>query len=163
MILKQFKHITTFIFDIDGVLTDGTLFVFDSGEQFRRINIKDGYALRLAIKKGHNVAVISEGNAEALKLFLNKLGINDIFPDVENKKEKLEGYVREKGVNWKEVLFMGDDMADYGVMQQAGLPCAPADAAAEIKQISKYISPFKGGEGCARDVIEKVLRLNDQW
>ncbi|HVM88618.1 MAG TPA: HAD hydrolase family protein [Puia sp.] len=162
-ILPFFKHITTFIFDIDGVLTDGTVFVFDSGEQVRRMNIKDGYALQLAIKKGYKIIAISGAAASGAKLRLNKLGITDVFTGVENKKEKMLAFISENNLNKQEVLFMGDDMPDYDAMQLAGLGCAPSDAMPEIKHIAKYISPCKGGDGCVRDVIEKVLKLNGHW
>jgi 3-deoxy-D-manno-octulosonate 8-phosphate phosphatase (KDO 8-P phosphatase) len=161
--LQLFKNITTFVFDVDGVLTDGTILVFDSGEQVRRMNIKDGYALQLAVKKGYRVAVISGAKSDGVRIRLNKLGITDVFMQEGNKKARLESFIREKNISWKEVLFMGDDVPDYSVMQAAGISCAPADAASSIRDMAKYISPFRGGEGCARDVIEKVLRLNDHW
>jgi 3-deoxy-D-manno-octulosonate 8-phosphate phosphatase (KDO 8-P phosphatase) len=162
-VLQLFKPITTFVFDVDGVLTDGSLLVFDNGEQVRRMNTKDGYALQLAIKKGYRIAVISGGLAEGVRIRLNKLGVLDVFMQVENKKEKLGIYLQEHGLKWEEVLFMGDDIPDYAAMRAAGLSCAPADAASSIRYIARYISPVKGGEGCARDVIEKVLKLNDHW
>lgn len=162
-ILKNFKAITTFVFDIDGVLTDGTIHIFDTGEQVRRMSIRDGYSLQLAVKKGYRVAIISGGLSEGVRLRLNTLGIRDIYMKVENKKEKLEEYARENGLQMEEILFMGDDIPDYGVMKQAGLACAPSDAASEIRHIASYISSFPGGQGCVRDVIEKVLKLNGHW
>ncbi|HLK28813.1 MAG TPA: HAD-IA family hydrolase [Puia sp.] len=162
-ILPAFKAITTFVFDIDGVLTDGTIFIFDNGEQVRRMNIKDGYALQLAVKKGYKVIAISGADSEAARLRLNKLGIADIFTKVDNKKEKLLNYIGEHKLKQKEVLFMGDDIPDYEAMQESGLSCAPSDAVPEIRHIARYISPFKGGHGCVRDVIEKVLKLNGHW
>lgn len=162
-VLEKFKPIKTFVFDVDGVLTDGSLLVLDDGQQARTMNIKDGYALQLAIKKGYRVAVISGGTSDAVKMRLDKLGVKDCFLKVDNKKEKLVAYVTEHRLNWDEVLFMGDDIPDYTSMQLAGLPCCPADAAPEIKQVAHYISPVAGGKGCARDVIEKVLKLNGDW
>lgn len=162
-ILDQFKHVNTFVFDVDGVLTDGTLFVFDDGQFVRRMNIKDGFALQLAVKKGFRVAVISGGASDAVTQRLNRLGIDDVFMQVTDKKGKLTEYVEEHNLAWSEVLFMGDDIPDFEVMQQVGLPCAPADAATEIKQIAKYISLLPGGQGCVREVIEKVLKLNNKW
>lgn len=162
-ILSQFKQITTFIFDVDGVLTDGTLLITHDAEYVRRMHIKDGYALQLAIKKGYRVAIMSGGVSEAVTKRLNKLGIMDVFMQVENKKSRLQEYVRKHGLQWQEVLFMGDDIPDYEVMQLVGVSCAPNDAVPEIKQTAKYISPLAGGMGCARDVIEKVLKLNDHW
>lgn len=161
--LNLFKSITCFVFDVDGVLTDGALLVFDDGQMVRRMSIRDGYALQLAIKKGYHVAVISGGDSEAVKNRLNKLGVKNVFMKVENKKQQLDDWLRANGIPWQQVLFMGDDIPDYEVMRQVALPCCPSDAAPEIKHISKYISTLKGGTGCARDVIEKVLKLNKKW
>lgn len=162
-VLEKFKSIKTFVFDVDGVLTDGTLLILNDGQMARQMNIKDGYALQLAVKKGYRVVIISGGTSDAVKERLQKLGVKDCFLKIDNKKEKLVEYVAEHELNWDEILFMGDDMPDYIPMQLTGLPCCPADAVAEIKQISHYISPIEGGKGCARDVIEKVLKLNDHW
>jgi len=162
-VLAKFKTIKTFVFDVDGVLTDGTLLILNDGQMARRMNIKDGYALQLAVKKGYRVLVISGGTSDAVKQRLDKLGVTENFLQVENKKEKLTEYVAQHDLKWEEVLFMGDDIPDHSAMQLVGLPCCPADAATEIKQISQYISPFDGGKGCARDVIEKVLKLNGHW
>ena len=161
--LDLFSRITTFVFDLDDVLTDGTLFVFENGEQVRRMNIKDGYALQLAIKKGYRIAIFSGGISEAVVSRLKKLGINDVFMNVKDKKSGLHDYLRQQNISWEEVLFMGDDIPDYSVMKEVALPCAPSDAVPEIKNISKYISAFKGGKGCVRDVIEKVLKLRNDW
>jgi 3-deoxy-D-manno-octulosonate 8-phosphate phosphatase (KDO 8-P phosphatase) len=161
--LEKFKTITTFVFDVDGVLTDGMLLVLNDGQMARRMNIKDGYALQLAVKKGYRVAIISGGHSDAVKERLNKLGVTNVFFSVENKHQRLTDFAAEHQLKWEEILFMGDDIPDYAVMQRVGLPCCPADAVAEIKQISKYISPIGGGNGCARDVIEKVLKLNGHW
>lgn len=161
--LHLFKPITTFIFDVDGVLTNGTLLVLNDGQLARQMNIRDGYALQLAIKKGYRIAIISGGTCDAVKQRLQKLGVQDVYMKVENKKEKLLEYCTTHNLKWDEVLFMGDDIPDYSPMQMVGLACCPADAATEIKQISNYISPIIGGSGCARDVIEKVLKLNGHW
>jgi len=162
-LLEKFKAIKTFVFDVDGVLTDGTLLILNDGQMARQMNIKDGYALQLAIKKGYRVVIISGGTSDAVKERLERLGVQDCFLKIDNKKEKLIEYVTQHQLSWNEVLFMGDDIPDYIPMQLTGLPCCPADAASEIKQISHYISPLNGGKGCARDVIEKVLKLNGHW
>jgi 3-deoxy-D-manno-octulosonate 8-phosphate phosphatase (KDO 8-P phosphatase) len=162
-ILERFKNIRTFVFDVDGVLTDGSLLVLEDGQMVRKMNIKDGYALQLALKQGYRVVIISGGTSEAVRDRLNKLGVKDVFLKVHNKQEVLTQYVAENQLQWEQVLFMGDDIPDYIVMKLVGLPCAPADAAPEIIQISLYTSPVIGGSGCARDVIEKVLKLNDNW
>ena len=161
--LEAFKAITTFAFDMDGVLTDGSILLFENGEKVRKMNIKDGYALQLAVKKGYHVVVISGAHSEAVKIRLNKLGITDVFMNVGNKKEQMENYLKEQQLSWKEVLFMGDDVPDQEVMQKAAMSCAPRDAVSSIRQSAKYISPYKGGEGCVRDVLEKVLKLRGHW
>jgi 3-deoxy-D-manno-octulosonate 8-phosphate phosphatase (KDO 8-P phosphatase) len=161
--LEKFRHIRCFVFDVDGVLTDVNLFVLAEGLMARRMNIKDGYALQLAIKKGYKVLVISGGNSPEAKDRLTKLGVTDIWMQTANKPAILESYMQEHSLTKESVLCMGDDMPDLGMMQLSGLPVCPVDAVTEIKEISVYISPFKGGEGCVRDVIEKVLKLRNDW
>jgi 3-deoxy-D-manno-octulosonate 8-phosphate phosphatase (KDO 8-P phosphatase) len=161
--LQRFKKIKIFVFDVDGVLTDGGLLVYDDGQMVRKMNIKDGYALQLALKRGYRILIISGGTSEAVRERLNRLGITDVYLRAHNKEEILTEYVATHNLSWSEILFMGDDIPDYTVMRKVGLSCAPADAAPEIKQLSTYISAVPGGYGCARDVIEKVLKLNDDW
>lgn len=162
-VLELFNQINTFVFDVDGVLTDGTLLVLPQGVMARRMNIKDGYALQLAIKKGYNVVIISGGTSDEVKERFEKLGVKDVFMKITNKAETLTEYMQSQQLQKEQVLFMGDDIPDFEVMQLAGLACCPADAATEIKSISQYISHLKGGDGCARDVIEKVMRLQNNW
>lgn len=162
-VLELFKPITTFVFDVDGVLTDGMLLVMPGGLMARRMNIKDGYALQLAVKRGYRVVIISGGNSPEVKERLNNLGITDVFMRVENKLECLQQYMQQHNLQAEELLFMGDDIPDYEVMQLTALPCCPSDAAVEIRGIARYISPLKGGDGCGRDVIEKVLKLRGDW
>ena len=145
------------------MLTNGTLLILNDGQMARQMNIKDGYALQLAVKKGYRVVIISGGNSQAVKERLERLKLTDVFMEVEDKQRKLREYVNENNLSWSEILFMGDDIPDYKCMLQVGLPCCPADSAAEIKHISRYVSSNKGGEGCVRDVIEKVLRLQSNW
>ncbi len=162
-LLELFKPIKTFIFDIDGVLAIDTMIVMPDGELIRSMNSKDGYALQLAIKKGYHIVIITGGNSKAVEKRLVKLGVAAIFSGVHNKQEKLEEYAAQQNLLFNEMLYMGDDIPDYVAMQLTALPCCPADAVPEIKSICKYISPFKGGYGCGRDVIEKVLKLNGHW
>ena len=162
-ILAAFKSIKAFVLDVDGVLTNGNLLVLNDGQMARQMSIKDGYALQLAIKKGYHILVISGGSDEAVKGRLQKLGISEIFMNVTNKKDVLLQFVDKENLTWPEILYMGDDIPDFATMQMAGMACCPADAVAEIKSISQYISPLEGGRGCVRDVIEKVLKLNDHW
>lgn len=160
---ELFKSITTFVFDMDGVLTDATVLVLENGLQARRMSIKDGYALQLAVKKGYCLLVVSGATSLPVADRLNKLGITSIHMSVANKKSFIEKYMADHKLNAGEVLFMGDDIPDLAAMSVVGLPSCPADAVEEIKSISKYISPFTGGNGCVRDVIEQVLKLNDHW
>jgi len=161
--LTKLKDITTFIFDVDGVLTDGSVFVTETGEQSRAFNIKDGYALQLAVKCGYNVCAISGSRSKTAIYRLNSLGITDVFLGAHVKVDKFKIYLEDKSINSTNVLYMGDDIPDLGVMKLAGLPVCPADAVEEIKAVSAYISPYGGGKGAARDVIEKVLKIQDKW
>ncbi len=162
-ILELFRPVKTFIFDVDGVLATEIMVILQGGDMARNMNSKDGYALQLAVKKGYQVAIISGGTSEPVRHRLERLGVQNVFLGVHNKKEKLLEFVRQNNLNLDEILYMGDDIPDYVVMNLVGLPCCPADAVQEIKEISKYISPVKGGLGCGRDVIEKVLKLNGHW
>jgi len=158
------NDVTTFIFDYDGVLNDGNVILLSSeGEPLRTVNVKDGYALQLAVKKGYNVAVISGGRSEAIQQRFGRLGIKDVFLGAEHKLTVYEEYTNINNIDSKNVLYMGDDIPDYEVMLEVGMPACPDDAAEEIKSISKYISPVKGGYGCVRDVIEQVLKVQDNW
>ena len=162
-LLEKFKHINTFIFDVDGVLTNGSVHVTDSGEGMRVFNIKDGYALQLAVKKGYRVAIISGGRGEHTIKRLQGLGIQDIFLGAHDKLQIFKDYTAENDLHPHNILYMGDDIPDWEVMKRVGLATCPNDAASEIIQISHYVSPKNGGEGCARDVIEKSLRTQEKW
>jgi 3-deoxy-D-manno-octulosonate 8-phosphate phosphatase (KDO 8-P phosphatase) len=160
---EQFKKITTFVFDVDGVLTDGTILLLDNGLQARRMNIKDGYALQLAVKKGYRIVVISGGDSPPVTARLEKLGITDVQMSITNKRKCLEDIVNKYSLQSEQILFMGDDIPDLEAMQAVGIAACPADAVNEIRQVSKYVSPYIGGNGCVRDVIEIVLKINEQW
>jgi 3-deoxy-D-manno-octulosonate 8-phosphate phosphatase (KDO 8-P phosphatase) len=162
-LIDQFKQITTFVLDVDGVMTDGTVYVFEDGQQVRGMSTRDGFALQLAIKKGYRILVISGGICNAVTGRLNKLGVREVHMNVHDKKAILLQYMKENNLTRQEVLYMGDDIPDYVVMLEAGLPCAPADAVPEIKKVASYISSAEGGRGCVREVIEKVLKLNGHW
>jgi len=162
-VLEHFQNISTFVFDVDGVLTDGTLLLLENGLQARQMHVKDGLALQMALKNAYRVVIISGGYSEPITKRMHFLGVNEVYLALKNKKEFLANYFNEKKIDWKDVLFMGDDLPDIPVLQIVGLPCCPADAVLEVKKIANYISPIKGGYGCVRDVIEKVLKLNDHW
>jgi 3-deoxy-D-manno-octulosonate 8-phosphate phosphatase (KDO 8-P phosphatase) len=160
---ERLTSINTFIFDYDGVLTDGSVITTNEGEAFRISNVKDGYALQLAWKKGYKVAVISGARSESMMHRMKALQIKDVFLGVEKKQVVFREYLRTNGLNPEQVLYMGDDIPDYEVMQEAGVATCPADAAEEIKAIAHYISHFNGGKGCVRDVIEQVLKVQGKW
>lgn len=162
-ILKGFKSISCFVFDMDGVLTDGSLLVLPDGVMARKMNIKDGFALQLAVKKGYHVLVISGGNSPEVQERLRKLGVVHVYMQVTDKETVLKQWLLENQVSKSEVLYMGDDVPDLKVMRMAGIQACPSDAAIDIKNAVDYISTFKGGEGCAREVIEKVMKLRGDW
>jgi 3-deoxy-D-manno-octulosonate 8-phosphate phosphatase (KDO 8-P phosphatase) len=162
-VLGLFKHITTFVFDIDGVLTDGTVLVLPNGLQARRMNIKDGFALQMALKHQYKVKIISGGTSPEVQDRLEKLGVRDISMGVTDKKLFLHQFIEKEGLKKEQVLYMGDDLPDIPALQEVGLSCCPADAVAEVKEAVKYISPLSGGSACVRDVIEKVLKINGHW
>ncbi|GAA4272085.1 HAD-IIIA family hydrolase [Aquimarina gracilis] len=160
---EYLQHITTFIFDVDGVLTDGTVIINTEGELLRTMSIKDGYALKTAVQQGYNVCIISGGKNEGVRKRLKGLGITDIYLGAHHKVEQLDEYLDIYNIKSENVLYMGDDIPDMPVMQMVGLPTCPQDAVAEIKEISKYVSFKKGGKGCVRDVIEQVLKVQGKW
>ncbi|AXT60099.1 HAD-IIIA family hydrolase [Aquimarina sp. AD10] len=160
---EYLQHITTFIFDVDGVLTDGTVLVHTDGQLLRTMNIKDGYALKAAVQQGFNVCIISGGKNEGVRQRLKNLGIKDIYLGAHQKVEQLEEYLKLHDIKTQNVLYMGDDIPDIPVMKMIGLPSCPQDAVAEVKEVSKYVSYKKGGKGCVRDVIEQVLKVQEKW
>lgn len=161
--LEKFKDIHTFIFDVDGVLTDSRVIVLENGHLIRTMNIRDGFAMKYAIQQGYRICVITGGTSSGVVHRLEGLGIVDVFKGVQNKVEKFEEYVLANNIDPNGILYMGDDIPDYEVMRLVALPACPENAAPEIKAIAEYISPRKGGDGCARDVIEKVMKLQGKW
>lgn len=159
----KLKSIKAFIFDIDGVLTDGSVAFFPNGEQAKFLNIKDCYALQHAIKKGYKVAIISGGKSKSIKQKLSNLGISDIYLGSHTKIDSYKEFIEIHNLNDNEILYAGDDIPDYEVMKRVGVATCPYDAAQEIKDICIYISPKKGGKGVARDVIEQVLKVHEKW
>ncbi|HJS55509.1 MAG TPA: HAD-IIIA family hydrolase [Chitinophagaceae bacterium] len=162
-VLAEFKKVTTFIFDIDGVLTDGTLLVLRDGLQARQMHVKDGFGLQMAMKHGYHVLIISGGVSEECRKRLEYLGLKDIHLGVSDKTKFVSDLLDKNKIKWEQVLFMGDDLPDIPVMHKVGLSACPADAVNEVKSIVKYVSPVNGGWGCVRDVIEKVLKVNGHW
>lgn len=164
---KSYKElmndITTFILDVDGVLTDGTIHVTQTGEMLRNMNIRDGYAMKAAVENGYNVCIISGGSNEGVRVRLRNLGITDIHLGVSDKVECFKEYCDIYNIKPEHVLYMGDDIPDYHVMKLVGLPTCPQNASPEIKVISTYVSHKEGGKGCVRDVIEQVMKVQHKW
>lgn len=156
-------NINTFIFDVDGVLTDGNVLLLSNGEQARMMYNKDIFALQHAVKKGYTICVISGGSSEAVRVKLNELGITDVFLKTRDKVAIFNDYIAQKKLKKEQILYMGDDIPDYEVMKLCGVATCPKNAAIEIKEIADYISDKNGGEGCVRDIIEQVLRCNEHW
>jgi len=165
--MENFKtkltRVKAFIFDVDGVLTDGSVTLMPDGDQVRVMNIKDGYAMQLAVKKGYKIAIISGGTSEMVRKRLNKLGIYDVYLGSHTKIDTYNEFIATYSINPDEILYMGDDIPDYEVMKRIGVPTCPNDAAPEIKNICLYVSDKLGGKGCVRDVIEQVLRVQNKW
>jgi 3-deoxy-D-manno-octulosonate 8-phosphate phosphatase (KDO 8-P phosphatase) len=164
---KSYKElmndITTFIFDIDGVLTDSSVHITPTGEMLRIMNIRDGFAMKAAVESGYHVCIISGGSNEGVRTRLKNLGITDIYLGTPNKVKTFKEYCDIYSINPEHVLYMGDDIPDYHVMQLVGLPTCPQDSSPEIKAISKYISHKNGGKGAAREVIEQVMKVQGKW
>ena len=162
-VYEKFAQIKTMIFDVDGVFTDNSLLVTEAGEFLRIMSARDGLGIRLAAEAGVNLAIITGGDSLAVKNRLNKLGIRDVFLKIDHKIETFNNYIHERKLDPSSILYMGDDLLDLEVLREVFLPACPRDAAAEVLQVAEYISPVKGGAGCVRDVIEKVLMAQNKW
>ena len=163
MINFDLKTIKAVFFDVDGVLSRQTITLHPDGDPLRTVNIKDGYALQYAVKCGLHVAIISGAKTESLRLRYERLGVKDVILGADIKIKYYNELKHKLNLKDEEIIFVGDDIPDYEVMQLCALPCCPSDAAPEIKAVSKYISPFPGGEGVARDIIEQVLKAQGKW
>jgi 3-deoxy-D-manno-octulosonate 8-phosphate phosphatase (KDO 8-P phosphatase) len=160
---EELKNVKAFVFDVDGVLSKDTSPLNEKGDPVRTANVKDGFAIRTAISQGFPLAVITGGFVERVRLRHERLGVKFYYENAWNKVECLEDFCRKTGTDAKNILFMGDDLVDFHMMQKVGIPVCPRDAVSDIKSISKYISHKNGGEGCVRDVIEQTLRAQEKW
>ena len=164
---KSYKEImndiTTFIFDVDGVLTDGSVHITETGEMQRIMNIRDGFAMKAALESGYNVCIISGGNNAGVRIRLENLGLKEIHLSAPDKVFTFNEYIKKYNLKAENVLYMGDDIPDYHVMKLVGLSTCPQDAVPEIKAISGYISHVNGGRGAVRDVIEQVMKVQGKW
>ncbi len=160
---ERLKDVKALIFDIDGVLSLDTMVLDEDGVPTRTANVKDGYAMRNAVNMGYHLGIITGGNLERVRMRYESLGVNHIYMGVRDKMKCLDDFMTKTGVKLDEILYMGDDLIDYQVMEAVGVPVCPLDAVSEIKEISSYISDKKGGEGCARDIIEQVMKAQNTW
>ncbi len=160
---ERLKNIKAFIFDVDGVLSKETSPLDENGDPVRTANIKDGLAMRLAMQGGFHVAIITGANTSRVKMRYKKLGIEHIYMNSFTKTDSLDDFCAKTGIDRNEILYMGDDLVDFKIMQEVGIATCPLDAVPEIKAISQYVSDKKGGKGCVRDVIEQVMRSQKKW
>jgi len=163
MINYDLQRIRAIIFDVDGVLSAETITLSATGEPLRTVNIKDGYAIQLAVKLGLRIAIMTGGNTEAVRLRYERLGVQDIYMGCSVKIQTYEQFLTNYGFTDEEVMYMGDDIPDLEIMQRVGCPVCPADACPEVQQTSIYVSQLRGGYGCGRDVIEQTLRAQGKW
>ncbi|MCG5643135.1 MAG: HAD-IIIA family hydrolase [Flavobacteriaceae bacterium] len=159
----KLSNITSFVFDIDGVFTDGSVLVSSNGELLRRVSVKDGFAVKEALRQGFRVCLISGGTNEGVRSRFKALGVTDIYMGAHEKMEPLHEFLDGYAIDPKEVLYMGDDIPDLPPMSYVGLPSCPQNAVAEVKAMAEYISHKEGGQGCVRDVIEQVLKVQGKW
>ena len=160
---EKLASVKAFVFDFDGVMTNGDVWVYGDGETVRCGNIKDGFAIQYAVKKGYTIALISGATSKSIDNRMKMLGVEQVFTGCGDKIKTYDQFLAANGLTDDQVLAMGDDIPDYPLLKRAGVACCPADAAVEIKEIADYISLFPGGKGCVRDVIEQVLRLHGTW
>jgi 3-deoxy-D-manno-octulosonate 8-phosphate phosphatase (KDO 8-P phosphatase) len=160
---ENLARVKAFVFDIDGVLSLQTIDLNSFGVPNRTVNLRDGYALQYAVKKGYYIGIISGNSSKEYQRRLKLLGVRDIYLNSKSKIDHFNDFLKKHNLDKSEVLFMGDDIPDFQVMKEAGIPVCPSDADSEIKQLAVYISDKRGGEGCVRDVIEQVLRLHNKW
>lgn len=158
--LQDVKH---FMFDVDGVFTNSQLLLTEDGHMLRSMSTRDGYAVKMALKENYGITVITGGNSEGVRKRLSRLGVQNIYIGIEDKLTVLRDVITSKNLNRNEILYMGDDLPDFSVMKEVGVPCCPGDAVAEIKACSKIITAANGGEGCVREIIEKVLKMQSKW
>jgi 3-deoxy-D-manno-octulosonate 8-phosphate phosphatase (KDO 8-P phosphatase) len=161
--LERFKDIHTFIFDVDGVMTNSKVTVLENGHLLREMSVRDGYAMKLAIESGYRIGIITGGRSSGVVNRLEALGVRHIYKGIENKLLAFEDFCESNKVHPDGILYMGDDVPDYPVMRRVGMPTCPVDAIPEIRAISLYVSAFKGGDGCVRDVLEKTMKLQGKW
>lgn len=163
MINYDLQRIRAIVLDVDGVLSAQTITLASDGEPLRTVNIKDGYAIQLACKQELRIGIITGGDTQAVRLRYERLGVKDLYMKTAVKLTAYEDFIEKYGLRDEEVMYMGDDVPDFEVMTRCGCPCCPADACADIKNISLYVSHYPGGQGCVRDIIEQTMRAQNKW
>jgi 3-deoxy-D-manno-octulosonate 8-phosphate phosphatase (KDO 8-P phosphatase) len=162
-LFQKFSKIETLIFDVDGVFTDNSLLVTETGDFLRVMSARDGLGIRLAVESGLRIAIITGGDSVGVNKRLQKLGVVDVFQKIDKKIHTFNTYIKDKNLDPDTIMYMGDDLLDLEVLSEVFLSACPRDAAPEVLKVSDYISPFNGGKGCVRDVVEKVLMAQDKW
>ena len=160
---KDLKKIKAFVFDVDGVLTNGNLYIFPDGKLIRKMNAKDGYALKIAIQNGYKIGIITGGREKEIKLRLEKLGVHEVYLNSHDKLPKLMDFMKKYNLKQEQILYMGDDIPDIEVLKYVYVSCCPKNAVHEVQNICNYISHKKGGDGCVRDVIEQTMKVSKKW
>ncbi len=160
---EKLNQITAFVFDVDGVLTDGNILLLPTGDMVRSMNTKDGYAMQLAVKKGYQIGIITGGKDQMVVERLKGLAITDVYLNSSDKIVDYDNFLALYNLKDENVMYMGDDIPDVPVLQRVGLPCCPKNSASEVRNVVDYVSPFEGGKGCVRDIIEQTLKAQGNW
>lgn len=160
---EKLKDIKAFVFDVDGVFTDGSVYLMPEGNMCRVMNVLDGYAVVKAIKKGYKIGVITGGDDPSVRHRIGYLGIKDYFAKSHDKLAHFEEFQKKHGLKMSEILCMGDDVPDIKILQHSHIAACPVNAVPEVKAVSHYISPVQGGKGAVRDVIEQVMKVQGTW
>jgi 3-deoxy-D-manno-octulosonate 8-phosphate phosphatase (KDO 8-P phosphatase) len=163
LILEKLKEVKAFVFDVDGVMTDGSVIATEDGHFLRNFNIKDGYALQHAVKMGYPIAIISGGKSNGVQKRFEQLGVKNIYLGQKHKEDAFNEFLENYDLSAKDILYMGDDLPDYELLKLVGVPTCPKDACIDVKSICTYVSPVSGGKGCVRDILEKTLKVQEKW
>lgn len=158
-----FRKVKSFVFDVDGVFTDGSILLSEDGSMLRTMSVRDGYAVQKAVKEGYQIVIITGGSSQAVKTRFEKLGVTEVHIGIQDKVSVLDELIQNNTISAESTLYMGDDLPDFEAIQKVFFPCCPSDAFPEIKSLCKYISNSKGGKGCVRDVIEQTLKVQGNW
>lgn len=162
-LLDRFKMVKAFVFDVDGVFTDNSLLISEQGEMLRTMHVRDGQAVKWAVQAGFRIAIITGGTSKGVVERFRKLGVSEIYTNIQDKYPVFRQFLEQQGLTAADVCYMGDDLPDLPILRKVGLPACPKDAVPEVLDTAAYISPLRGGDACVRDLLEKVLKLQDKW